>query len=246
MGTPDLSVVVPCYNEAQNIPALVDALQAAIVAAGLQQQVEIIFVNNGSTDHSRQVFAQELAQHHSTALRLVHVEQNVGYGHGILTGLKHAQGRMLGWTHADLQTDPQDVFRAYAVLKKFTQAGAEVVVKGRRRKRPWRDWAFTCTMSLLSTVVLRQKLFDINAQPKLFCRTFYASWQSPPQDFSLDLYLLYMARRRGLPVEEIDVLFKDRVHGQSRWAYNWRSKYRTILRTVRYIFQLKAHLRGLV
>ena len=72
-------------------------------------------------------------------------------------------------------------------------------VKGNRQGRPLFDVFFTAGMSLFETCYLHMKLYDINAQPNLFPRTFYESWENPPYDFSLDLYALYMAQIKGLP-----------------------------------------------
>ena len=66
--------------------------------------------------------------------RSVRVEKNVGYGHGILTGLQSACGELLAWSHADLQTDPADVFRAFQLYQRDGHAVARLV-KGRRKGR---------------------------------------------------------------------------------------------------------------
>ena len=68
--------------------------------------VEVILVDNGSTDNTPQVL-EELLPLNSNC-RSIRVEENQGYGFGILSGLKIAKGDIIGWTHADMQTDPQD------------------------------------------------------------------------------------------------------------------------------------------
>ena len=122
-----LSVVVPCYNEEQNIP-LILARFAQVVD---RDDVEVILVDNGSTDHSAQVLTELLPEY--PFARTVKVEVNQGYGYGILQGLKECRGEYIGWTHADMQTDPADILRALAVIE--AQNGL-VFVKGRRKGRP--------------------------------------------------------------------------------------------------------------
>ncbi|HRG76152.1 MAG TPA: glycosyltransferase family 2 protein, partial [Leptospiraceae bacterium] len=97
-----LSIVVPCYNEEKNIPLVLEKFQSVIK----RDDVEVILVNNGSKDNS-QLVLNELIPKYSFA-RTVLVEVNQGYGFGILSGLKEAKGDYIGWTHADMQTDPYD------------------------------------------------------------------------------------------------------------------------------------------
>ena len=67
----------------------------------------------------------------------------------------------------------------------------QCIVKGNRRKRKLKDEVITLGMSIYSSIILGTRLFDINAQPKLFHRSFIDLFSSPPLDFSLDLYVLY-------------------------------------------------------
>ena len=75
---------------------------------------------------------------------------------------------------------------------------------------------------------------DINAQPTLFRRDFYRTWQSPPHDFSLDLFAYHQALVAGLEVQRFPVRFGERAHGVSHWNVNWMAKWKFIRRTVAY------------
>ena len=230
---PRLSLVIPCYNEAANLPLLVERC-SKLVAPG---DVEVVLVDNGSSDESPAVLADVLSSR--TGCRSIRVPVNRGYGHGIVEGLKASRGSIVGWTHADLQTDPMDV---RAGLELFDRFGADCFVKGRRYGRPFGDRAFTIGMSAFETVLLGKPLYDINAQPTLFPHRFFATWAEPPLDFSLDLYAYYMARRAGLNVHRFPVRFGDRAHGISHWNVNWSAKRKFIRRTVDYSLKLKRDL----
>lgn len=227
------SLVIPCYNEAANLPLLLERCREV---AALPEH-EVILVDNGSTDDSAAVLERLLPSY--PGCRSVRVEVNRGYGHGILAGLGAARGALLGWTHADMQTDPQDALAAVAL---FEIHGSALFVKGRRHGRPLADVAFTVGMSIFETLLLRQRLWDINAQPTVFTRAFYQSWSNPPDDFSLDLYAYYQARRAGLEVKRIPVVFGERAHGVSHWNVNWAAKRKFIRRTLDYSLQLKQRL----
>lgn len=168
--------------------------------------------------------------------RSVRISENKGYGFGILTGLRSARGSVLGWTHADMQTDPLDARRGFEI---FRTHGEENFVKGRRAGRPLGDTFFTIGMSMFETLLLRRPLWDINAQPTLFGRSFFEAWIDPPHDFSLDLFAYYHAKRAALPVHRFPVHFGVRAHGVSHWNVNWAAKRKFIRRTVDFSLQLR-------
>ena len=224
------SLVVPCYNEEANLPLLLERCKH--LAA--MPDIEVVLVDNGSTDSTAGVLEKLLPKF--IGCRSIRVEKNQGYGFGIVSGLKAARGEILGWTHADLQTDPLDVLLG---LELFEKHGDEIFVKGRRYGRPVMDVVFTVGMSVFETILLAQPMWDINAQPTMFSRTFFESWTAPPDDFALDLYAYYLARSDGLKVHRFPVQFDERAHGVSRWNVNWAAKRKFIRRTMEFSFQLK-------
>lgn len=224
------SLVIPCYNEAANLPLLLPRC-AELARNG---DVEVILVDNGSDDATPRVLQDMLPAY--PGCRSVRVPVNKGYGHGIVSGLRVAEGALVGWTHADMQADPMDALPALAL---FEAHGDDIFVKGRRHGRPLGDVMFTVGMSGFETVLLRQPLWDINAQPTMFSRRFFESWLNPPNDFSLDLYAYYHAKRAGLPVYRFPVRFGVRAHGLSHWNVNWAAKRKYIRRTVSFSVQLR-------
>ncbi|EXU75211.1 MULTISPECIES: glycosyltransferase family 2 protein [Erwinia] len=228
------SLVIPCYNEAANLPLLLERCKGVIAA---RPDVEIILVDNGSTDDSPEVLHTLLPQY--PGCRSVRVEVNKGYGFGIVSGLRAAKGDILGWTHADLQTDPQDALRGFEL---FTRHGDNIFVKGKRYGRPFMDVLFTVGMSFFETVLLAKPMWDINAQPTLFPRAFFDGWRGVPDDFSLDLFAYYQAQRQGMKVYRFPVKFGERAHGVSHWNVNWAAKRKFIRRTVDFSLQLKKNL----
>ena len=106
-----LSIVVPCYNEEKNIPLILEKFKNIIK----KEEIEVVLVNNGSTDNSKDIL-EKLVPNYSFA-RIVSVPENKGYGYGVVQGLKEANGDFIGWTHADLQTDPFDVIKAYKIFE---------------------------------------------------------------------------------------------------------------------------------
>lgn len=228
------SLVIPCYNEAANIPLLLERCKEI----SSQEGIEIILVDNGSTDNTPDVLRELLPLY--SGCRNIRVEKNQGYGFGILAGLKAAKGEILGWTHADMQTDPQDALRG---LEFFEVHGNDIFVKGKRHSRPIGDVVFTIGMSIFETILLGKSMWDINAQPTMFSRKFFQTWQDAPYDFSLDLYAYYLAKREGKGVYRFPVLFGERAHGVSHWNVNWAAKRKFISRTIKFSFELRKSLK---
>lgn len=231
-----LSIVVPCYNEAKNIPLILERFSSAIHKG----DIEVILVNNGSTDDSAKVLDEYLRKY--TFARSVNIQINEGYGHGIVTGLRHAYGEFVGYTHADMQTDPADLLTALDIIEK-TDNPKNFYIKGIRRGRPWFDQFFTTGMSIFESIYLGSNLWDINAQPNIFHSSYFNSIKEHcPKDFSLDLYLLYTARKKGLTVIRFDVLFPERLHGVSTWNTGMSAKWKFIKRTIEFSTKLKKRL----
>ena len=228
------SLVIPCYNESKNLPLLLDRCKEMTNLQGL----EIILVDNGSTDGSSKILQKLLPKY--PGCRSVIVEKNQGYGFGILSGLKAAKGEVIGWTHADMQTDPQDTLRG---LELFDKYGKNIFVKGSRYGRPFTDVIFTIGMSIFETILLRKPLWDINAQPTMFSRSFFETWIDPPNDFSLDLFTYYKAHCQNLKIYRIPVKFGERAFGESHWNVNWAAKRKFINRTIEFSFQLRKKLK---
>ena len=231
-----LSIIVPCYNEAKNIPLLLDLYADSIS----DDDLEVVLVNNGSTDETAEVL-QKIAPKYSF-LKVVNVDVNQGYGFGILSGLRSADGEFIGWTHGDMQTPPKDVIKALNIIDSY-ENDPLLYVKGRRVGRPFFDKVFTWGMNIFETVYMGEWLFDINAQPNIFHKSFFAKWQNPPLDFSLDLYALYMARKEKMKIIRFSVPFLERVHGESKWNTGLSSKWKFIKRTLQFSTKLKKHLK---
>lgn len=234
------SIVIPCYNEEGNIPLIINRISE--MAAG-NDDLEVVLVDNGSTDGSASVFSELLGKGDHPHIRLVSLGQNQGYGYGILAGLEATQGRYLAWTHADMQTDPADALRAFELIEESVDP-ERTFVKGVRKKRGLLDVVFTFGMTIVSSMALGMWLSDVNAQPKAFSRAFYNAMSSPPRDFSLDLYVLYLASKERYARKSIPVLFEKRMHGVAKGGGSMKTKWLLIKRTFAYILKLRAALRG--
>lgn len=227
------SIVLPCYNEADNLPALI----AAYRAAWRNIRAELILVNNGSTDRTSAVLQRELSLPENSFARSILVPENQGYGYGVMAGIREASGRVIGISHADMQCDPHDLFIAYDLVTK--DASEKTLVKGKRARRAFGASLMTNVMALISSIVLLMPLTDINAQPKVFFRSLREHLDHAPNGFEFDLYLLYTARKQRWKIQTIPVIFGQRLHGTSKWAFSLASRRKHIWATLKFILGLR-------
>src|SRR6266498_1794018 len=103
---PDLSLVIPVYNEVQNLPLLMDALYTALIP--LKKKWEVVFVDDGSSDSSLDVLSN-LAEKDSEHIRIVVFRRNFGQTAAIAAGIDHSQGTTIILLDADMQNDPADI-----------------------------------------------------------------------------------------------------------------------------------------
>ena len=235
MSTVKLSIVIPCYNEADNIQLLLNN-----ICNTYKQYTEIILVDNGSTDNTADILENELELIKNVLIKFVKIEKNIGYGHGIMAGIKKARGDIISWTHADFQTDIKDVYNGFELFSQQT-IQKKIFLKGIRNKRPIVDAILTLGMGIISSIWLRQNLNDINAQPKMFHRSFLKKIGNPPDDFSLDLYFYYNAIINEMKILELPVYFGKRLHGEAKGGGGSSifTRIRVIFRTLRYILKLR-------
>jgi glycosyltransferase involved in cell wall biosynthesis len=229
---PAFSVVIPCFNESKSLPELISRCEK-VAKKGFG---EFVIVDNGSTDSTQQVV--ENLNFESKYIKIFRIKNNIGYGNGILFGLKNCSAPVVGWTHADLQTNPEDIIRGVKLLNSSENS----FVKGVRKGRPVSDQLFTFAMSIFETLLMRKKFWDINAQPTLFNSSLLNNWTSPPNDFSLDLYAYYQARQAKFKIIRFPVNFGARKFGISSWNKNFFSRIKFIKRTLLYSFELRRNL----
>tara|TARA_Y100000389_G_C17454056_1_gene516830 strand:+ start:313 stop:1029 length:717 start_codon:yes stop_codon:yes gene_type:complete len=230
----NLSIIIPCYNEEKNIHFLFKKIENLL---NKEPKLEVIIVDNGSTDSTQiKILNSSLYTNHK--IKIINIKKNFGYGHGIMSGVKVASGKFIGWCHADLQTDPKDVYDAFIKFKDKLD-NEKVIIKGRRINRNLFDNFFTICMSIFASIVFHKIINDINAQPKIFSRLFLTYMNDYPNDFSLDLYLLVIAKNNSYKIINYDVEMKDRIYGQSKGGGTIKGKIKLTLRTLFYIMQLR-------
>ncbi len=124
----ELSIVIPVYNEAKNLPLLNDAIHQAMKT--YSKDWEVVFVDDGSKDDSLKAL-EEIAGADPTRVRVVELRRNFGQTAALAAGIDHAQGSIIVMLDADMQNDPADI---PMMLEKIDE-GYDVVSGWRRERK---------------------------------------------------------------------------------------------------------------
>lgn len=227
----DLSIVIPCYNEEDNIASLIKSIDQH---QNSKLKYEVIFVDNGSVDRTSEKLENEIHQYNN--FKLLKLDKNLGYGGGIIKGLSQTKGNILAWTHADIQTDPNDIFNM-VLLNKDSLLKEKIVIKGNRRQRTFIDLFFTKMMSIFVYLFLSVKLEDINAQPKIFSRSLLKNILLGPNNFLLDLFLLIQSTKENYKIISIKNNLYKRKANKAKGGGTLMGKIKLSISTIKYIIK---------
>ena len=228
--TCELTIIVPCYNEEKNLNKLLYNIQELL---NLNSFIKVFLVDNGSTDNSNKMIKNNPIFKLQN-FELIEVKKNIGYGNGIMQGLKKVDTKFYSWTHADLQTDIKDVLNAYNINKDKLDK-ENCIIKGKRKNRNFLDNLFTVCMSFIATILTLSLQYDINAQPKIFSKKMFLKLKNPPDDFMLDLYFMIMVKKFRFKIINHPVYFKKRKFGVAKGGGSIKGKIILSLLTIKYL-----------
>ncbi len=206
---PELSVVVPVYNEIESIPMLLQAIATALEPS--QIHYEIVCVDDGSKDGSDQLLRQHTQQ--SPQLKAVLLRRNYGQTAAMAAGFKHATGRIIVTLDGDLQNDPADIPMLLAKLEEGYD-----LVSGWRKSR--QDDALTRLLpskiaNWLIGWVTGVKLHDYGCSLKAYRAELIADMNLYGE---LHRFLPALAFIEGARIAEMPVSHHARRYGQSKYG----------------------------
>ena len=211
---PTYSVVVPLYNEAENIPAVLAGLRAVLDELG--ELYEVLLVNDGSTDATG-LLIDEAAQRWPE-VRVYHFARNVGQAGALLHGLRNAVGDWILTMDGDGQHDPAD-FRV--LLQKLSDADLVVGIRQPRCDN-WLRRAMSKLANAVRRRLLQDQVTDAGCALKVFRREIVGSLLPIRSLYS---FIPAMAVNAGYRIIELPVRHLPRRHGHSNYGLSvffWR------------------------
>ena len=223
---PDLSVVIPIYNESPNVRQLYAELTTTLEAWG--RPYEIVAVDDGSRDDSFQILSELHAA--DPRLRVIRFRRNFGQTAAFAAGFAHARGAVIVTSDGDLQNDPRDIPALIAELER----GADIVCGWRRDRKD--TWLTRRLPSMLANRLISAatgvSLHDYGCSLK----AFRAEVVKPLRLYGeMHRFIPAIASEIGVRITEQEVNHRPRVHGTSKYGLSRTVRVVLDLLTVKYL-----------
>ncbi len=229
MQTVLLSVVIPVYNEAENVPPLLDQLKAAL--ADWPGNVEFLFVDDGSTDQTIELLKH--AQETDSRIRVAHFRRNLGQTAAMAAGFHLAQGSWVVTLDGDMQNDPAEIPRLADMLRDW-----DVVcgVRARRQDTAWKRLSSRIGNGFRNWAT-GDDIIDTGCTLKAYRKECLERLELYR---GMHRFLPTLLKMRGCTVTQVPVKHHPRLHGKTKygtwgrlvkglgdvWAVRWMKKNR--------------------
>ncbi len=238
----EISVVIPAYNEAESLPLVVSEIEEALTP--LERSWEVVIVDDGSTDGTREVIADMAAV--KSFVRPVYFDGNYGQTSAFDAGIKAAKGGIIVLIDADLQNDPADIPR---LIDKLSSYDAAVGWRA-QRKDTWTKKLTSRFANFIRNHATGETIHDTGCSLKAFKRECF---KNVKLFNGMHRFLATLVKMEGCTVTEVKVNHRPRRFGRSKYsifnrflrptmdllAVMWMQR-----RTLRYRYSDGDHFRG--
>ncbi len=205
---PDLSIIIPMYNEEDNIPLLFSRLFP--ILNGISEKWELICINDGSTDKTLDLLRKEQEKHHRIVI--VNLARNFGQHAAVMAGFSQASGKWIITMDADLQNPPEEIPK---ILEQFSKGHDLVSTIRQARQDSWFRKTASRITNRLVTRISGISLGDFGCMLRGYSREIVQSILNNPEYRTfIPALATFFARN---PVE-IEVKHEERAAGQSKYS----------------------------
>ncbi len=213
-----LSIIIPAYNEARTIAAIIEKVKAVDLGA---VQKEIIVVDDGSTDGTREMLKR------ISGIRYIFHEKNLGKGGAVKTGFRNATGDILIIQDADLEYDPEDYL---AVIKPILDGKTEVTNGVRiqpdhdQRKHKslyWVSWFGNNLITWTTNILYGNNAGEYEGCYKAFTKRLLDTIEVKTNNFDFDNELICKILKRGYNSVDVPIRYYPRNYEEGK-KINWK------------------------
>ncbi|HMB01533.1 MAG TPA: glycosyltransferase family 2 protein [Spirochaetota bacterium] len=225
----NLSVIIPCYNEAENLPLLLTKLTAVIKK---YPKYEIILIDDGSTDRTEETVCGLLPSFSN--IKYLQCRRNFGKANALNIGFKSAQGDIVITMDGDLQDDPAEI---PAMVTRLTEGYDMISGWKKKRQDPLHKTLPSLFFNFITSLVSGIRIHDFNCGFKAYSK---AVTESIDLYGELHRYIPVLAWWKGFKVTEMPVTHHKRKHGRSKYGPERFSRGLFDFMTVYFLTRFKA------
>ena len=221
-----LTVVIPVYNEVCTVSQVIERVLA------LDLNVEVIVVDDGSTDGTRQV----LSELDNDRMQVVLHQRNRGKGAAVRTGYEYARGEFVTIQDADLELNPDEI---PSLLKPLIEGSADAVygsrfVYGWKHRNALNGFA-NMFLSSLTNLLFGTRIRDMEACYKVFRTDLLQHFTLRSEGFDFEPEITAKLAKRGCKIVELPVSYKPREFTDGK-KIHWRDGFEAIYTLIKYRF----------
>ena len=227
--SPLISIVVPVFNEARTVAEVIERL----IEIELPAPREILVVNDGSTDGTREVLDRVARR---PELRIIHAEKNGGKGSAIRIGFSKAAGTIVAIQDADLELDPAQIAElVQPILDGRTKVVYGSRFLGARPDAPWLSIFANQVLTGVTNLLFGGRLTDMETCYKVMAREIAQSLDLESNRFDIEPEITAKLLRAGHSILELPIRFEPRSRAQGK-KIGWRDGFRAIQVLLKYRF----------
>ena len=222
------SIILPTYNERENLPLIVYMLNKTFTEAKVKH--EVVVVDDSSPDNTLEVAESLRDIYGSSQVTIVSRKGKLGLGSAYFAGLKAAKGDRIILMDADLSHHPKFIPQMISVMDQGDGSGRSFdIVSGTRYRRGGgvAGWDFkrkltSCGANFLATFLLNPGASDLTGSFRLYEREVIERIlpQVKSKGYAFQMEILVHARKEGMTVGEVPITFVDRIYGESKLGAN--------------------------
>lgn len=213
-----IGIVIPTYNEKENLPLLVERLFALPL-----ESLSILIIDDNSPDGTGDL-AEELAAHHPGRINVIHRSGKLGLGSAYVTGFQHmivAGIDLIVQMDADFSHDPEKIVEFVAAIEGYDVVFGSRYIPGGSLDHNWPAWRKRLSGfgNLYSRAILGSQVKDLTGGFRLWRRATLAAfpWDRVRSNgYVFQIEMAYVADKLGFTVKEVPIYFADRQRGTSK------------------------------